>query len=192
LISKGRGGDAPVFFYALAISRWKRATKAGLAKRFINPVVALSPYDVANAAYGCRRMTMRLPLIALMSVAVVGAAPAPSRPKAASYALSVKVYDGDKLLMTPRLLVDGKASATILKSDPKLFVKLVARPVALGQFEINSSVVRWTAKGLWSDGSNLDVKADGVPGLMVLSQPGEKADAARSMRIEVTVKTAKT
>jgi hypothetical protein len=138
---------------------------------------------------------MKLPLIALMSVAVIGAAPLPAHvaktTNAPHYLVSMKVFDGDKLLMTPQLSVEGSAPATMLKSDPRLFVKLVARPVATGRFEINSSVVRWTEKGLWSDGSNLDVKADGVPGLMVLSQPGDKAGTSRPMRIEVVVKTAK-
>jgi hypothetical protein len=134
---------------------------------------------------------MKLPLIALMSAAVIGAAPLPAKSKAPHYFVSMKVFDGEKLLMTPRLSVEGSAPATMLKSDPRLFVKLVARPIAPGQFEINSSVVRWTAKGLWSDGSNLDVRADGMLGQMVLSQFGDTSEGARPIRIEVMVKTAK-
>jgi hypothetical protein len=168
-----------------------RATNSGGAKRIINPLIALSAYNVARRKPRHRRVSMKLPLIALMSAAVIGAAPLPAKSNAPHYLVSMKVFDGEKLLMTPQLSVEGSAPATMLKSDPRLFVKLVARPIAPGKFEINSSVVRWTEKGLWSDGSNLDVTADGVSGLMVLSQPGDKTVASRPMRIEVTVKTAK-
>ncbi len=133
---------------------------------------------------------MRLPILALLSVAVVGAAPLAARPEAPRYALSMKVFEGNTLVMSPRLLVDGTVPATVQKSGPQLFLKLIARPVGVGHFEINSSVVRWTAKGLWSDGSNLDVKADGAPGMMVLGQRSAKPEEARPMRIEVTVTTA--
>ncbi|MEY4502716.1 MAG: hypothetical protein RIS52_2606, partial [Pseudomonadota bacterium] len=77
-----------------------------------------------------------LPVMPLLALA----APLAAGRETPHYAVSVKVYDGGTLLMAPSLVTDAQQSATFLKSDPSLFLQLVARPSGNGQFEISSSV----------------------------------------------------
>ncbi len=136
---------------------------------------------------------MRTPLVALLSLLAVAAAPpSVSKPvkvhKASlGYTVSIQIFDAKGLVAAPKLLSAGNEAAKVRIGDDKQLFEIVVAPIAAGQFAINGNIVQWTKTGLLSDDVTGSARADGKPRCLTLDKFDVSSGKATPLHVDVTI-----
>ncbi len=131
---------------------------------------------------------MKFPLVSAFALAAIAAAPISATPETKDmYDVSVTVFEGDRMIMAPRLITRADEPATIMQRTPNQFFQLVARSNGTGQFTVTSNLVQWTPDGLIGDDATLEVATSGKPESFSLQRPNAKTGAKGMLKVDVTI-----
>ncbi len=136
---------------------------------------------------------MKFPIVPALIVATLVAAPtfATQQPagggESKAFDVSVAVYNGDKMIMAPRLITRADEPATFMQRTPDQFFQLVARPNGKGMFTVTSNLVQWTPDGLIGDDATLEVSTSGNRETFTMQRPNAKTGAKGTLKVDVTI-----
>lgn len=136
---------------------------------------------------------MRMPIIALLSLFAVAAAPPPVSVPAKvgmvpqGYAVSIQIFDAKGLVAAPKLVARVGEASKVRIGDGKQVFEMVVSPVAPGQFAINGNLVQWTRDGLISDDVTTSAKSDGKPRCLTLEKVNVDNGQRTPMHVDVTI-----
>jgi hypothetical protein len=107
-----------------------------------------------------------------------------------TFDIAVKVFDGDKLMIAPKLRAREHEAATILTRDMNQQLHIVTTQTSLGQFGMTANYVKWTTDGLFGDDATLEVSPDGKLRSVTLDVPDAKSGRIGKLRIEIMIRPA--
>jgi hypothetical protein len=137
---------------------------------------------------------MRTPIIALLSLFAVAAAPVPVKTPSTfkvkapnGYTVSMQIFEEKGLVAAPKLFTAGSEDAKVRIGDRMQLFEMIVTPIAPGQFEINGNLVQWTKTGLLSDDVKASVRADGKPHCLTLEKFDVESGKRTPMHVDITI-----
>jgi hypothetical protein len=130
-----------------------------------------------------RSLPALLAAVVMAAPSFASAPPAPVR----QYWVSLKIFDGERLIGQPNLTTYAEEAATFVSRDKARSLEVIAFPKRDGSVHVNASLLRWTPKGLIGNDQAAILASDGEPAMLTLDDFATTGRMSAGYRIEVKV-----